>query len=360
MKRNGNIDVVKGIGILLVVMGHTPMGILHLVDLFHVPIFFIAAGYCYKNSNADSIKTIKHYLGRRIKSLYIPYVAVNLILLALHNLFVKCHLYTENPQLLDLVPGSALIGAYTVNDFIRQAILIVGFVGGEPFAGAAWFMRILFEVSILYVLIDFVSKRWQRRRLLINVVVSVIFLCAGYWFSRKGITIVGGLHIACSCLIFFTMGVMLRAYNRWESRLSIVSLILSVGLLLLHSMRGSTISIATNMYTSPIWLVWNGLLGWGFTWSVANVIKKFSGYHIIEYVGKKSLYILLFHPLGFKVVTLGFVMIKKLPIYALGVFPSLPYGGVWYILGGMLLPLGIEKIFQMLKQHLIKLGRETD
>ncbi len=48
-KRNNAIDIAKGFGIILMVIGHAEMpGILNRsIYLFHMPLFFIAAGYFF-------------------------------------------------------------------------------------------------------------------------------------------------------------------------------------------------------------------------------------------------------------------------------------------------------------------------
>lgn len=344
MERNNHIDVVKGIGILLVVMGHAPLGILKFADLFHVPIFFIAAGYCYKDTYAESVEEIRKYIIKKIKGLYVPYVSINIIFLCLHNIFVKWNFYSPNMQLVNQYPGNSLIDYYSVSEFVKQFILIIGFVGGEQLAGAVWFLRVLFEISIIYVIIDYISGKLKSNKLVVNSVVSVTFLCLGYWLSINEIKIVGGLHIACSCLIFFHIGVLLKKFNEWEEKMSWWTFLLSSIILVFHAQRGG-ISIAINTYASPIWLLSNALLGWIWAWSISNIIQKTKFGNMLRYIGKKSLFILLLHFISFKLVTFIFISVMELPSYILAVFPVLPYGGIWYVLAGVGMPLMVEKIY---------------
>ena len=41
-------NIVKGIGILCIVIGHTGIPLLYYVYLFHLAIFFFVSGYLYK------------------------------------------------------------------------------------------------------------------------------------------------------------------------------------------------------------------------------------------------------------------------------------------------------------------------
>ena len=49
-KRNSSLDVLKGIGIISMVMGHSNMGSLFEIYIagFHMQLFFIISGFLYK------------------------------------------------------------------------------------------------------------------------------------------------------------------------------------------------------------------------------------------------------------------------------------------------------------------------
>lgn len=87
-ERNVTIDVMRGITIILVVVGHLikyesyPF---KLIFSFHMPIFFLLSGYCstLKMLEADKLSFGK-YVWKKIKSIYIPMLIasflVNLVL----------------------------------------------------------------------------------------------------------------------------------------------------------------------------------------------------------------------------------------------------------------------------------------
>lgn len=56
-KRDTNIDIIKGVVIIIIVGGHCRMLFTHFIYLFHVAIFFIASGFCFKSSNSDSVQS---------------------------------------------------------------------------------------------------------------------------------------------------------------------------------------------------------------------------------------------------------------------------------------------------------------
>lgn len=64
------IDALKGIGILLMVLGHMHFSIMfnHYIFAFHMPLFFMISGYLYKRPES-MVKTIS----KKARSLLIPY-----------------------------------------------------------------------------------------------------------------------------------------------------------------------------------------------------------------------------------------------------------------------------------------------
>ena len=72
-KRSEAIDVLKGILIILVVIGHAKNDIVHdVIFLFHMPAFFMVSGVLI-----DRYKLVeKGYISKKILRLMIPYSVV--------------------------------------------------------------------------------------------------------------------------------------------------------------------------------------------------------------------------------------------------------------------------------------------
>ena len=69
--RNATFDMLKGIGILLVIIGHTFMKeIGPYIQAFHMPLFFIVAGYFFK------YRSVKDQFVRDLRRLIVPYLFV--------------------------------------------------------------------------------------------------------------------------------------------------------------------------------------------------------------------------------------------------------------------------------------------
>ena len=64
--RDPSISYLKAIGITLMVMAHyhCPIICREAISLFHMPLFFLASGYCFKE---EYIYDISKFITKRIK-----------------------------------------------------------------------------------------------------------------------------------------------------------------------------------------------------------------------------------------------------------------------------------------------------
>ena len=134
-KRVSWIDIAKGIGIFLIVFGHTiqQTGIMRqILYSFHVPLFFVISGLTYKSDESSTF-----FLKKKIKGLLIPYWAVGLIsiiVILLINQFV--HLQQDN-----------------TNFFVN----VFGLIYGNYRTGLMWWNRPLWFIPCLFITLLFVD-----------------------------------------------------------------------------------------------------------------------------------------------------------------------------------------------------------
>ena len=86
MNRDKCIDVLRGIGIIFVVVGHSgcPNGLCKLIYMSHMPLFFITSGYFLSDAKLD---LTTNFLTNKIKNLYFPFLFYSLLFLFFHNFF---------------------------------------------------------------------------------------------------------------------------------------------------------------------------------------------------------------------------------------------------------------------------------
>ncbi len=165
-KRIGYLDIARGIGILLVVLGHndfeafSPFG-QQFIYSFHMPLFFFLSGY-FINTSIPFLD----YFKKRFNSVLKPYLfTIFLIYFALVS-FEKISFQTAIGRIIKSLYGS---GYYI--DWVQL-----------------WFLPHLFVVSLYaFIFITLVSKlqnRWVTWGVLLaTLAISIPFLHAFYPFS---------------------------------------------------------------------------------------------------------------------------------------------------------------------------------
>lgn len=212
--KNQRIDIARGIGIILVVYGHACSNG-RVVSLFHMPLFFIISGYCYRRKYGKDMKSIVTLIKKRLRSLYIPYVGYNLFYLFTHNILCFMNLYSSNEL---LIGEYGLVSPLSFQDFIKQFILIMGFIGGEQLNGACWFLRVLFLLTILTAICDMLICKLangKKQVELLEMLVSILFLIIGWLLCLQNNLLILQIPVVFSMYIFFQLGRMLGE-SKWE------------------------------------------------------------------------------------------------------------------------------------------------
>ena len=117
-KRIEWIDAVKGLGIILVILGHMtiPQMVRRFIFSFHMPLFFFVSGYLFKNNFS------KTWCLRKCDSLLIPYALYGFLTIAVMHLFAKVP--------LDVMLGSFLRGNGVGVLWFLMCLFVVEIVGG--------------------------------------------------------------------------------------------------------------------------------------------------------------------------------------------------------------------------------------
>lgn len=104
-ERKKNIDIFKGLLIILVVVGHYDSDIVHdVIFLFHMPLFFIISGLLLKK---EHLMEGTQYIKAKIQNLMFPYFTYLII-----DLFLIRHDYAVGSIVRALWGGRAVPGVY--------------------------------------------------------------------------------------------------------------------------------------------------------------------------------------------------------------------------------------------------------
>ncbi|MDO4975929.1 MAG: acyltransferase family protein [Eubacteriales bacterium] len=183
------ITIAKGIGILLVVLGHAikqigvedsiSTTILQVIYSFHMPLFFVLSGFVSVKILSYEGKEYGSFLKKRACRLLIPYFVVGILYLPLKYLLSQ---FARKPY-----------------DFANCWRLILG----ENPNTTLWFLYILFLVSVLTLLL--VRKNTLHIFLIFAAVLSVLTFHFGWEIK------------VTKYFFFFLLGIYLRIhYGVWK------------------------------------------------------------------------------------------------------------------------------------------------
>lgn len=338
-KRIEYLDIARGIGILLVVLGHNDFGAIspffhRVIYSFHIPLFFFLSGYFINTS-----VSFFDYFRKRFHSILKPYLFTIFLIYFASVSFEKMGFQTALGRIVKSLYGSI--------DYIDWAQL--------------WFLPNLFVVSlyafIFIVLIGRLQNRWMRWAVLLgSLAVSLQLLQAFYPFSLsmfgKEYELFGlpfSLDVMLLSGFFFILGNEVRQVTSEKTFSPLLLLVgTGIGLIALNVFFPYSVDIAKRVYESFLVNTAEALLGILFILALSRQIELHTGQFasLFKYLGNISLIILLFHvPIqgfwGQKVLTLtnswplsitvGFIMGVLGPILIYEIFIRFnPVASAWF------------------------------
>lgn len=184
--RNTKIDVIKGMAIILVVLGHCGFPATNFIYLFHMAVFFIASGYCWNENNVETLDGLQNYFIKKIKGLYLPYVIYNSIFELFYNILIDLNIYTSNPNFTGKIRTKTNY-LQTINELL--SILHFDPSSCHELCGAAWFVIVLFYTTIIVaVLFFFIRHTNSMIKNSIVFVFGVVALACSYYFMQSEIS----------------------------------------------------------------------------------------------------------------------------------------------------------------------------
>lgn len=305
-KRNTCISICKGIAIILMCMGHTECmwWLINFIYLFHMPIFFITAGYFFSRKYVDDPWS---FCVKRFRGLYVPFVKWSIIFLILHNFFFQIGLYNEQYGNWE----GGVIHPYTLYAFLQRVFNVIFSMGGydEFLTGAFWFFRALLITSLVFLALYLLirgRKRWLRPVPTCLIICALALLVAflKIYYGLKIVTVVQGGIRECWGVFFFSFGVIYRQLEprfREHPLLTLLYFGILVGGVMLHC-HGMILGPALiDVVTLPI----TGIVGFLMVHAIAGFIDRHPGIirRFLVYCGDNTLYIFVFHIISFKLVT---------------------------------------------------------
>jgi|GEM_PF-3278203 len=204
------ITIARGLGIILVVMGHfyAPFS-WYPVYSYHMPLFFILSGLVF---NADHAERPASYIARRARRLLVPYFLYNMLFA---GLTFACIRIFDIWQDIDPFSVSCLVaGPLTTGHQF-------------PLFNAGWFLVTLFFVQAVFAVLAHLGGNVAPGRMLwATAAAALLAILAGKWFSLPAVLTQAG-KVAFG-LFFYACGHYARRWSRFDSLFTPRGLVVSV------------------------------------------------------------------------------------------------------------------------------------
>lgn len=248
-KRDQSLDILRGIGIFLMVFDHVGWGsFVHIyIQSFHMPLFFIVSGYLWKNEDLSSLAK------KRFKTLMIPYAV-----------FATCFL------LLQIVP--VLGGGHRFLNSLKAVLLYPTDIDNMPIAPALWFLPCMFLTSISYSLLSRLDFKLKSS--------IIVFIAAlGMVYSSLNDSMlpfaIEPMTVALGCML---VGELIKKNNNrvmeWLDKSWIIILLLIVEAML--AILNGSVDMRSARYHNCFLYLFNGIAGTLAYWGIAKRISSIS------------------------------------------------------------------------------------
>ncbi len=285
MERSESVDILKGVGMLSVIWGHTIPYFNGFIYTFHMPLFFLMSGYYFNIDRYD--------LKKDFKRLMFPYFFTSFLILL--PLLILCICGKKNIQDIYDWIFATFWGSSSIHN--------PGLWGSLPNVGTIWFLLALFEARFFYYYL------YQRIR---NINKFVILLCCIFVlcvFSRNYIQLPFSFQASGCALLYLLLGRLIR--NCKFKYIYIKRYILLFGWIWIFTLNFSQIDVGKCLYKFYFLDVISSLFVVYCLYKCISKCLELKSIFInkvlvrLSYFGYYSLVVLCFHNIELKLVSLS-------------------------------------------------------
>lgn len=364
-KRDESIDLLKGIAIILVVYGHTWPFCRNFIYLFHISVFLMASGYCYR-ARIRSFSSWEKYMIRKAKGLYIPFIICNGIFVLLSNVFLRVGIYSSSPELLAISRSwpvkQTLVQPLELILLAKKLTAVFLFYGATQLGTATWFLTSLFEVLSFNSLVELVTSRNRckfRRIVLLAVSGCMLVLCQ-YISDNDMISVKYAIKCFPVCYISFMLGRLVKNI-RWKYFYSWQSGFLAFITLCIFSLYFH-IEVSAGKVENVLIFFITSLCGWICLRTFSSFILKarLVTSKIFQYIGRHTMSILCLHVLSFETISLLYIFcMKKTIVYLAAWHIIFDINEVWkllYMMAGVVIPIILYRLYSIIETRTITIN----
>lgn len=184
MKRLKEIDILRGIAIILIMVGHFYQGykFVDYIYIFHVPLFFFISGMCL-NINISWREFIK----KKIRTIVVPYLMFGIIIIPAKFIYEADH------SLLNLVK-------ILLKYLLQRRYTTV------------WFLAALFVSQVVFYLIMAVCRTFNQNDYCAIVLIIMLTMIACIYEKYINISIPWTIDVGMLCVVFLASGYFFKKY----------------------------------------------------------------------------------------------------------------------------------------------------
>lgn len=355
---NGEMNLLKMIGIVYVVIGHIRSQIFSILRqpyTFHMPLFYFISGYFYDENHE---KEKGKYIWSKFKK------SVVLFCFYLFFMIIFCSLISWKYNIS--------LGTISFYDLIIKPFTF-GIDNPGFLMGPTWFILSLFLVQTVFIFIYPLIKKIFKK----DLYQLIFFLLLGtmsIYLSNKGWNSNGYLLMilrTIAGMMFYYFGYFYK--RNIENKIDIYNgkVIIGLFLILILVLKNTNINFnfgfnSMTFHNQLLTPIITSIIGIYISIFIAKGLSKIikDENDILHKIGRNSLYIMIFHTSVFFIISLLFFKINHISEYfysVLTVFPFCPESFInrnnfWplYMSLGLLLPTLYGELVGRLKKRKIK------
>lgn len=296
--RESYIDVVRGLAIVLVVLGHLgmPITINSFIYGFHMPLFFLLSGYLYTASKWTATPFFQ-FIRLKARAYLLPYALLGFINLVT-NFFIE-YMQLSSADLFVSTKGH-----------LSWLILSNDVYGSAPNCEALWFLPCFFFASLGFYIIEKQSAFKRSVLFILLCAMQIFFIWCKFQLPWH-------LNILPICILFMSIGQLFKVKNLLELPAYAFGIAAILGIL---GISLNPIDFDLNhMSFGNIPLALCGSIGMGY--AILYACRRwFSKNRLLELYGRNTLLIMGLHMLLSSLVLL---VLNRIP-------PFVSYGYHWW------------------------------
>lgn len=318
-KRVEWIDMIKGFGIILVMLGHAtfPDPIKAEIYTFHMPLFFFVSGYVFSIKKYSDFRT---FLVHKLKTLILPLMVFSSFITIIYAIV----------DIMKKISYKNVISNLLLNSF--ATIFQIRGVGRS----VLWFIGCMFFCQILFYLILKIFKE-NNWKILISIN-SSLFIIGVIYIILINVNLPYSIDVSLIAVLFFGLGYLLKKHfekikSYFKVKYITIYLIINIifGLLNFNTIS-LNIDMYRNRYGNYCFFLISAISG---IFMCISFFKNIKEVPIISYIGKNSLIYYSFHYIIFNL--LDFIIPKSLFVtniigeFFIGIIYVILTSGILYI-----------------------------